>query len=190
MNTKKLIIISGPSGAGEDSIIAGLCERMNAHVVITSTTRSPRSGETDGNPYYFLTQEEFEGNIREEKMAEWAQHYNEQYYGVTKEELRRVQEAGEVGLWKIDYKGVISAKEMFPDIKAIFIMADSLEILEKRLRGRKNVTNAYIAERMEYTREWLNHTEIYDYEVINREGHLAQTINDVYQIIQKETATT
>ncbi len=187
MDIKNLIIISGPSGAGEDSIINGLKEKMNVEVVTTSTTRSMRDGESQGNPYYFISKEEFKKKINANEMVEWAQHYNDQYYGVTKDELKRVQDASDIGVWKIDYKGVQNAKEIFPDIKAIFVMADSLEILEKRISGRKDVTPEYLAERMKYTKEWLKHTDIYDYEIINREGFLDETIKQVYDIIISET---
>lgn len=187
MNTKNIFIISGPSGAGEDSIIDGLKERMELEAIVTTVTRSMREGESEGRPYYFISEGDFKVKIESGEMAEWAQHYNGNYYGVTKQELQRVSDSGKVGIWKIDYKGVYAAKELFPDIIAIFIMADSLAVLEERIRSRSDVTEEYVVERMNYTREWLKHTAIYDYSVINKQDELANAIEQIATIIEKHT---
>ncbi len=183
MDISRLFIISGPSGAGEDSVINGLSKKMKIHKAITTTTRAPRDGEVDGVDYYFVSKEQFEKALAENKMAEWAQHYNDNYYGVTREELNRIQQDDAIGIWKIDYKGVIHAKKMFPGIIAIFLMAESLAVLEKRIRERSGVSEDYVAKRMAYTKEWLEHIDIYDYTVINKDGHLQDTIDDVARII-------
>jgi len=187
MDTSRLFIISGPSGAGEDSVIAQLGTRLKIHKAITTTTRAPRQGEVDGVDYYFVDKEHFKQNIAQGKMAEWAQHYNDNYYGVTKDELSRIQEDGAIGIWKIDYKGVIHAKKMFPGVIAIFLMAESLAILEKRIRARAGVDDAYVKERMDYTKQWLEHVDIYDYTVINKEGHLDDAVDDIAKIITHHT---
>lgn len=178
-----LIIISGPSGSGEDSIIEGLAKRMPIERVITTTTRDKRHGERDGHPYYFISKDAFMRGVDNHEFFEYAQHYNDNYYGVTYEEIKRVQHSGKVGIWKIDYKGVQQAKELVPDIFAIFINAP-LDILEARLRKRDAVTDAYIAERMAYTKEWLKHTDMYDITVENEEGKLIETIAVVEDIIR------
>ena len=184
VKTDNLYIISGPSGAGEDSIIDGLSERLNIEKIITSTTRAPREGESQGDPYYFVSEEEFKRYIDEGAMVEWAKQYNGNLYGVTQEEFERAQKTGDIALWKIEYKGVLDAKEKFPGIVAIFIMAESLEVLEDRIRRRAEVTDEYVEERMAYTREWLNHTDVYDYTVINKEGKLEDAIDDIERIIR------
>ncbi len=183
-----LFIISGPSGAGEDSIIAGLREQIpHVHVAITTTTRAPREGESEGNPYYFTDKNTFRAKIDAGAMAEWAQHYNDNYYGVTTDELNRIQRDG-IGIWKIDYKGVAHAKKMFPGIVAIFIMAEDLATLERRIRSRGNVSEAYVKERMDYSREWLKHTDLYDYKVINATDKLDDAVTQVLDIIKNRTA--
>ena len=184
MINNKLFIISGPSGAGEDSIIQGLKAKIKINKVITTTTRKNREEEIDGVDYYFVSKEEFKKNIDEGKMAEYAVHYNGNYYGVTKKELSRVQSGDSVGIWKIDYKGVEKAKEMFPGIIAIFIMAESIDVLRQRLRDRSDVTEEYIQERMKYTEEWLDHSNIYDYTVINKQNRLDDAVADVESIIK------
>ncbi len=181
---QNIFILSGPSGAGEDSIIDGLENILPIERVITTVTRAPRTGESDGHPYYFISLENFQQKIARGEMAEYAQQYNGNFYGVTKEELERIAKLKKIGIWKIDYKGVETAKKMFPDIIAIFITAP-LEILEQRIRTRDHLTETYITERMEYTKEWLNHTDIYDYTVENAQGKLNEAVEQVAAIIKK-----
>lgn len=179
-----IIIISGPSGAGEDSIINGLKKRLPIERVITTNTRGMRPGESQGKPYYFISREKFQEDLAAGKFFEQAEEY-ENYYGVTHEELERVKNSGKIGIWKIGYKGVMYAKEKIPNIVAIFINAP-LDILERRIRGRGGVTDEYVKERMKYTKEWLKHRDIYDYEVENEQGKLAETIDKVEGIIKRE----
>lgn len=184
MDTKNLFIISGPSGVGEDSVIDGLEKRFPIERVVTTTSRTMRPGDSDGHPYYFISRSDFEQGITEGKFFEWAKQYNDNLYGVTHEEIRRVAESGRIGIWKIDYQGVITAKKLFPGIIAIMLTAP-LPILESRIRKRDTVTEAFIRERMEYTKEWLKHTDIYDYTIENEEGKLEQTIEKVAGLIEE-----
>lgn len=180
-----IFIISGPSGAGEDSIINGLKERLPIERIITTTTRPMRPGEQPGRDYYFIEPEQFLKNIREKKFIEYAQEYNNHYYGATHEEIERVKKSGKVGIWKIEYKGVITVKKIMPDIKAIFINAP-LDILAARIRKRGNVSEEFIQERLAYTQEWLKCLDIYDFTVNNEEGKLEQAIKEVANIIEKQ----
>ncbi|MDO8592842.1 MAG: guanylate kinase [bacterium] len=179
-----IFIISGPSGAGEDSIIDGLKKILPTERVITTTTRQMRPGEKSGQPYYFISRDDFTKLIEEKKLFEYAREYNDNYYGVTYDEITRVRKGGKIGLWKIEYQGVITAKKLMPGIIAIFINAP-LEILEKRIRRRGNVTEEFVQERLRYTKKWLKHLNIYDYIIENKEGELNQTIAQVAQIIRK-----
>ena len=186
MELPNVIIISGPSGAGEDSVIEGLRAHTTVNRVITTTTRAPREGESDGDPYYFSAKDDFKRRIADGEMIEWAQQYNGNLYGVTRDELQRVNDASGIGVWKIEYKGVMTAKDTFPGILAILVMAESLEVLEQRIRARSEVTDDFIAERMAYTKEWLTHEDIYDHKVINYQGKLDETIQGVVDILRKE----
>jgi guanylate kinase len=186
MKLENVVIISGPSGAGEDSIIGGLSAFTTINRVITTTTRDMRPGESNGAPYYFISNEDFQKKIDSNEMIEWAQQYNGNYYGVTKEELERVNALPGIGTWKIEYQGVMTAQKLFPEILSIFIMADSLEILAERIRSRGNVSEEFIQERMEYTKEWLKHTDMYDYTVINHQGKLDEAIREIAGILKKE----
>lgn len=186
MGNKKnnIFIISGPSGAGEDSIIDGLKKTAPIERVVTTTTRTMRPGEKSGREYYFISHDDFVKLIEEKKLFEYAKEYNDNYYGVTYDEINRVKNSGKIGIWKIEYKGVVTAKKLIPGIIAIFINAP-LKILEKRIRRRDNVSEEFIKNRLEYTKEWLRHLDIYDYVVENEEGKLNQTISRVSKIIKK-----
>lgn len=180
-----VFIISGPSGAGEDSIIEGLRKYFEIERVVTTTTREMRSGESQGKPYYFTSKEEFVNRRNSGEFVEWAEQYNGNFYGVTKDEIERVKNSGHVGVWKIEWKGVITAKKVYPEIPAIFITVSDLKILEDRIRRRDNISEEYVRERMEYTREWMEHKDIYDYTVFNEEGKLSEAIAKTAEIIQK-----
>lgn len=200
-----IFIISGPSGAGEDSIIEGLKKYFPVERVITTTTREMRPGESQGNPYYFISREEFIKRRDNGEFVEWAEQYNGNLYGVTKEEIERVKNSGKVGTWKIEWKGVVTAKKIYPvksprsgvsakgekfnrvnpEIPAIFITVSDLKILEDRIRRRDGISEKYIKEKMEYTREWMKHKDIYDYTVLNEEGKLDEAIQKTAEIIRK-----
>jgi len=183
---KNIFIISGPAGSGKDTIIDGLGELLPITRVITTTTRTPRIRETDGHPYHFISHQEFEQAIAQKKFIEYSVNENDEFYGVTFEELDRVAHSKNIGIWKMDWKCVVSAKKLFPGIIALFIDAP-LEILESRLRKRDTTktNDDYFLERMEYTREWLKHTDIYDYTIKNEEGELDKSINQVSLIIKQ-----
>ncbi len=186
-NSNSLFIISGPSGAGEDSIINGLEKIMPIERVTTTTTREMRAGESEDNPYYFISKEEFKKKIEENGFFEYALQYNDNLYGVTFEEIERVRNSGKVGIWKIEYKGVMTAKKLIPGITTIFINAP-LDELEERIRRRDNVSDEYIQERMKYTKEWLKHKDIYDYEIMNSNGKLEESIQRAAEIIKSHTS--
>ena len=181
----KLFIISGPSGAGEDSIINGLEKILSIERVVTTTTREKRRGESDGKPYYFISQEEFKKGVTENRFFEYAQEYNKQFYGVTNEEIQRVIKCDKIGIWKIEYKGVLTIKKIMSEVVAILITTESLEILKQRIL-RRGASEKFAEERMSYTKEWLKHKDIYDYEVVNHEGKLDEAVEEVKEIILKE----
>lgn len=185
LNKKKnnIFIISGPSGVGEDSIINGLAKCIDIERVITTTTRKMRTNESQKNPYYFISEKKFKQEIKERLFFEYAKEYNDNFYGVTKKEIKRVKNCNKIGIWKIEYKGVITAKKLMPEIIAIFINTPSLKILEKRIRNRGKISEKSIKERIQYTKEWLKHLDIYDHTVINYENRLKETINKIKKII-------
>jgi len=186
-----LVIISGPSGAGEDSVIEGLINRnMPITRVITTVTRDMRPGEKEGKPYYFVSEEDFALLIEQNELAEWAEVYGKKY-GVTRRELQRVQGMEQtIGIWKIEWHGVKTAKQLIPDILAIMISVPNIDELVERSLKRGREPEEMITARLEFTKEWLEHKDLYDYEVINERGQLENTINQVIDILRKENFPT
>ena len=175
-------IISGPSGAGEDSVIRGLKKSLPIEKIVTATTRKKRPREIHGKDYYFISAKEFKQGIDKDQFFEYMQQDNGQFYGVKRKEIKRVINSDRIGIWKIEYKGVMAAKKFMPEAISILIMPPSLEILEQRLlkRGEKK---DFIKKRIDYANEWLEHKDIYDHTVVNKENKLEETVNRVKEII-------
>ena len=185
-----VFIISGPSGAGEDSVIKGLKKHLNIERVITTTTREMRPGESQGRPYYFISKEEFKKGVKNGDFFEWAEEDNNNFYGVTRKEIERAKNhvefspRGGAVIWKVDYKGVITIKKTLPEAVAIMISAPA-DILEKRIRNRDKVSEEFVRERMEYAKGWERNKKFFDYIIENKEGKLNKTISKVAEIIKK-----
>ena len=180
---KNVFVIYGPSGSGQDSVIEGLQKILPLERVVTTTTRPMRPTESQGNPYYFVSKEEFEKNIREGKMLEQVQKYDGVYYGVTEKDLARVASGKRIGIWKVDFEGARNLKKRFPELMVLYISA-SLEILEQRIRRRDNPSEEYIQTRLKHIKEWTPKS-IYDYKIENEQGKLEETIEKTRAIIQK-----
>ncbi len=185
MDTSNIFILSGPTGSGKDSIIQELERRLPLERIVNTTTRSKRPGESEGHPYYFVTQALFSSSVQEGLFIEHSTNENGACYGVSISELHRVvNQSNRIGIWQADWKGVQSIKKLFPNIPAIFIRS-SLNTLEQRIRSRDTLKDeSYFLERMSYTREWLKHTDIYDYIVKNEQGKLQQAVSAIEQILR------
>ncbi len=179
----KLFIISGPSGAGEDSVINGLKKIFDVEKVITTTTRPIRPGEIEARDYYFVSKDEFLNKIKNKDFFEWAEEDSGQLYGGTLTEIERVKNCERVGIWKIEYKGVIAAKKLLPEVKSIFISIP-IESVKERLTKRGRHTDKFIADRIEYAQGWYDNEDIFDYKVENVENKLDETIEKVANIIK------
>lgn len=178
-----IILISGPSGAGEDSVIEGLQQLFDFNRIVTTVTRKPRAGESEGHPYYFISEEEFKQLIDDDQLIEWAIVYDD-YRGCTKAEIQRLQAMGKPILWKVDWQGVQTIKAQIPDAISIFIAPPSYEALEQRLSKRGIDSEEEIHKREAFTREWLKHKDVYDHIIINEEGKLDRTIQQAREVIQ------
>jgi guanylate kinase len=181
-------IISGPSGAGEDSVIEGLGKKIKFERVITTVTRKKRAGEKEGKPYHFITVSKFKKMIKNKEFWEWAQVYGD-YRGATHKELNRLIRRKSLALWKVDYQGAETIKKKMPEVLSIFISPPSLASLKERLIKRGQDPLDVIKKRMPFTKKWLKHTESYDYIVINKEDKLQETTNKVFKILMKDLKT-
>jgi guanylate kinase len=136
--TGKLIIITAPSGAGKTSVTKYLLEKIpQIGFSVSATTRKPRSNETDGVDYYFISQEQFHEKIQQNDFIEWEMVYEGKYYGTFKSELKRIWNENKLPLLDIDVKGAIHVLEQFDEnCLTIFIEPPSIEELKRRLQSR------------------------------------------------------
>ncbi len=137
-DNKKLIIITAPSGAGKTSVTKYLLSKIPLlSFSISASTRKPRSNETDGKDYYFISENEFHQKIHEHKFIEWEMVYEGKYYGTFKSELERIWNDNKIPLLDIDVKGAIHVHEQFNNnCLTIFIEPPSVDELKKRLQSR------------------------------------------------------
>lgn len=182
----KIFIVTGLSGAGKDSIIDGLEDKgLNYSQVITTTSRKLRSNESQGNPYYFVSKEEFETMIKENELVEWANVYGN-YYGNTKKAIKEALNKEKPVILKVDVQGAEELKKVFPDSKVIFVTVPSLEIIKKRLEERGEDSPVDIKKRLKEMEEEIKELDKWDYVVYNKQGKLKKTIKEVKNIIKKE----
>lgn len=180
----KLFIISGPSGAGEDSIIKKLKNIFNFEKIVTTTTREKRPHEEEGKDYYFIKRDEFEKGIKNNVFFEWALQYNNNLYGVTHKEIERVKNSNNIGIWKIEYQGVIEAKKKMGDSIITILINAPQEQLTQRLIKRDNPSTEFLNERIEYNKEWMKNKTAYDFEINNKDGKLEESVEKVANIIK------
>lgn len=185
-STGKLYVVTGPSGAGKDSLIE---RARNSGVsfgsVTTTSTRPMRDVESEGNPYYFITHAQFEEKIAAGEMIEWAEVYGN-YYGSTRDEVQRVRANHKVVIIKVDPQGARTFKEMIPDAVTIFIAPPSFEILKIRLISRDQDPADVIESRLMSAKSELEHVDQWDHVIVNQEGKLDQAVKQLNEIIQGE----
>jgi guanylate kinase len=182
-----IFIITGPAGAGEDSIIKELGRYIDFEKIITTTSRPMRSEDKEGVSYYFISKEDFEKGIKENGFFEYALEDNGNYYGGTYDELERVKKITKPVIWKIDYKGVINAKRILPKVKSIYIYIP-LELIEKRLKNRGDSLEI-IQSRLNYAKGWYDNEHIFDFKVENEEGKLNEAVKKVARIIKENISS-
>ncbi len=181
-----LIVISGPSGAGKDTILQRMKEReLPFHFVVTATTRPRRDNEIDGRDYFFVSKDEFARMIDEDELIEYAIVYGD-YKGIPKQQVRDALASGKDVIMRIDVQGAESVRKLAPEAMLIFITVDSEEELFNRLRERKTETADSLKLRMATARKELQRVTDFDYVVLNRDFHLDDTVDTIRAIIQAE----
>ena len=165
-----LIVVSGPSGCGKSTLNQKLIDSRNDTVMsISDTTRSPRGEEKDGTDYNFISTEEFEQKIKENKYLEYAIVHSNKYYGTPIEHIDEILSKGKNIILEIDIEGARKVNEKRPDAVFIFIMPPSMEILKKRLIGRKTETKEQVVERFKTAYKEINEVSKYNYVIVNND---------------------
>lgn len=187
-NKGLLIVLSAPSGCGKDTILEALFKHdCSCTRSVSVTTRLPRSGETDGVDYFFVSEERFKEMINENALLEYAQ-YGTNFYGTPKAAVDKWLEEGKNVILKIETQGADKVREMYPDSVGIFIIPPSLNVLENRLRSRGTETEDDIRIRLDIAKNEMKKTDCYDYVVVNDE--IDKAVNNVLSIITAETMKT
>ncbi len=179
-----LVVISGPSGAGKGTLCQKLLERFpRMGFAVSATTRKPRAGEVDSRHYYFLDEEEFKRKIEAGEFLEWARVYGN-YYGTPRREVEERLQAGQDVLLDIDAQGALQVRGRYPDGVFLFVMAPSLEDLERRLRQRGTDSDETIQYRLREAVQQIEYIGNYDYLVINSD--LQEAVETIASIVVAE----
>lgn len=181
-----LLILSGPSGSGKDTVIDCLLKRDNQIVCsVSMTTRNPRPGEQDGVNYFFVSKEEFEQKIAQDEMLEWAK-YGENYYGTPKTPILKWIAEGKTVILNIEVQGAGKIKERMPEVRTMFLMPPSVQALRARLKGRGTESDEEIEKRIAIARYEISHAYDYDYIIVN--NRLEDAVEGVLEVVNRNRA--
>jgi guanylate kinase len=181
-----LIVISGPSGVGKDSVIQRMKERgFPFHFVVTATDRSPRPGEAHGRDYYFYSTDEFERMIAEGELIEHAWVYG-QHKGIPKTHVREALDSGQDVIMRVDVQGAQTIKNLIPAAITVFLLCESEEELVARLRERRTESAEALQQRLAVAFDEIARIPEFDYVVVNQRSRLDTTVDDVAAIIRAE----
>ncbi|MGB2924032.1 MAG: guanylate kinase [Limnothrix sp.] len=176
-----LIVLTGPSGVGKGTLVQALLPRHdNLFLSISATTRQPRTGEVDGQAYFFKTRAEFEAMIAAGELLEWAE-YAGNYYGTPLPPVKAQVLSGNFVLLEIEVVGATLVKEVFPEALRLFVLPPSFAALEQRLRGRGKDSDQAIAKRLERAKEELALSHEFDLEIVNDD--LEKALSEIEQAI-------
>ncbi len=181
-----LVVISGPSGVGKDSVLKRLKARgAPFHFVVTATTRPPRPGEQHGVDYYFYSPEEFARLIEQDELMEWSIVYGD-YKGIPKAPVRDALQRGQDVIMRIDVQGAHKVRRLCPQAVLIFLTTETEEELIHRLRARATEDEDALALRIAMARKELEHLPEFDYAVVNRAGRLDEAVDTILAIVAAE----
>lgn len=184
MNNGLLVVLSGPSGSGKDTVLKSVLEKLDgsAFLSVSMTTRKMREGEREGIDYFFVTEEQFRENIKNDLMLEYAK-YGSNYYGTPIGPVRDVLGQGKTVFLNIEVQGGANIRRLMPEAIQIFIVPPSVEELERRLRNRGTEDEDTIAQRMRIAEDEMKRANEYDYIVVN--DVLGDAVNEVIKIVKK-----
>jgi guanylate kinase len=181
-----LIVISGPSGVGKDSVVHTMKARgLPFHFVITVTTRPQRENEAHGRDYFFVSKEEFARMIENDELFEYAIVYND-YKGNSKRQVRDALTSGKDVIMRLDVQGAATVRKLAPEAVLIFLTTESEDALVRRLKARQTETAENLSLRIATARQELKRAAEFDYVIVNADGHLDDTADTVVAIIRAE----
>ncbi|HKL30877.1 MAG TPA: guanylate kinase [Tangfeifania sp.] len=165
----KLLIFSAPSGAGKTTIVKHLLQKnFDLNFSVSATSREPRTGETPGKDYFFLSEKEFREKIENDEFLEWEEVYKGIFYGTLKSEVERIRNSGKNVIFDVDVVGGLNIKKHYGDeALAVFVQPPSVEELKKRLRNRSTESEEKINMRIAKAEKELRYARRFDLIIIN-----------------------
>jgi guanylate kinase len=184
-----LVVVSGPSGVGKDTMLERLAEidhDLPVHFVVTATTRPPRLGERNGVNHHFLDRASFEQMIERGELLEYASVYGN-YYGVPKSQVREALGRGRHVLLRVDVQGAERLRTVTPEAVFVFVLPPSIETLATRLRARGKDAPDSIRTRLAAARAEIEQATRFDYRIVNGDGSLDESVRELIEIIRRES---
>jgi guanylate kinase len=181
-----LFVVSGPSGAGKDTLVEALRgHRPSLRYSVSATTREPRREERDGEHYFFVSAQEFDRFRDGGRLLEWRE-YNGNLYGTPRDYIERSLTEGYDVVLKPEVNGALAVQAAFPDAVLIFLVPDRFSNLRERLLARRTETNEEIARRLEIATREMKSIRKFDYIVVNEQDRSEQAVRDLEAIMQAE----
>ncbi len=183
-----LIVVSGFAGCGKGTLMKRLLNDYDNYALsVSMTTRNPRPGEKNGREYFFVSKEDFEREIKEEGLIEYA-CYVENYYGTPRAYVEEQLAKGRDVILEIEMQGALKVKERFPQSLLIFVLPPSVEELYRRLKLRGTETPEVIEKRMRRAAREAEVIEKYDYIVVNDD--LDACVEELHHLIESAHSAT
>lgn len=180
----RVLVLSGPSGSGKTTVVDRLVSQSPVPLIksISATTRPPRTGEVDGENYYFLSPEEFRRRRDDDEFLECAEVFRSGYwYGTLWSEIDRAKTAGGWAFLEIDVEGALNVIDKFPDAVTVFLTTPSEAVYEQRLRARATESEEAVQRRLATARKELQLADRYRYRVVNDD--LDRTVEEICGIV-------
>jgi guanylate kinase len=181
-----LIVLSGPSGVGKDTVLQRMKElQLPFHFVVTATSRPKRKGEIEGVDYFFVSADEFIAMIERDELLEHALVYDE-HKGIPRQQVRDAFASGQDVIMRIDVQGAETICQLYPEALLIFLSTQNEDELIARLKARRTESEEKLQLRIETAREELHKVELFDYYVVNADDQLDATVDAILEIIASE----
>ena len=181
-----LIVISGPSGIGKDSVLNELKRRgLPFHFVVTANTRAPRPEEVHGVDYLFISREEFLAGVERGEFLEHAKVYND-LKGIPRWQVDNALKSGKDVLLRVDVQGAETIRGLYPEAVLIYLIPRNYAEWYNRLVCRKTESEEDLKTRVEISVREVEKIGIFDYVVVNAENLLCQAVDDIISIIRTE----